>query len=237
MGKKEGLKSAGAFIAIVALLLALSLVISAITYFKRDTPLPASASPARTVVIDAGHGGMDGGAVAADGTPEKDINLHTAKILCALMQVSGYRVVMTRTDDTMLDTGDRVGSAKMRDLRRRLEIASSYPDAVLISIHCNKFPQESCKGLQVYHSDGESAQSFAHSVQESALNIMPENHRKIKKADSSIYLLHRAKIPSVLIECGFLSNASELASLKTTEYKKQLALVIMGGIDCAWTAG
>ncbi len=236
MKGKDALKSAGAFAAIVALLLALSILISAITYRKKDPSVPTLGELPRSVVIDAGHGGMDGGAVAPDGTAEKDINLQTAKILCALMQVSGYKVIMTRSEDIMLDTGDGQGSAKMRDLRRRLEIANAYPDALAVSIHCNKFPQSSCKGLQVYHSDSDTAENAALAIQESALMIMPENHRKIKKADSSIYLLHRAKTPSVLVECGFLSNPEELAKLKTAEYKKQLALVIMKGIDLSWQA-
>ncbi len=234
MNVKESIKSAGAFAAVVALLLCLCILFSAVITRSREPFIPVASEPHRTVVIDAGHGGMDGGAVAHDGTLEKDINLEISKVLAALMRVSGYKVVMTREQDVMLDTDDSRGGAKMRDLRKRLEIASSYPDAIAVSIHCNKFPQESCKGLQVYHSNSEHAKSTALAIQSSALAVMPDNHRQIKKADSSIYLLHRARTPSVLVECGFLSNPAELAKLKTTEYKKQLALVIMGGIDYSW---
>ena len=116
------------------------------------------------------------------------------------------------------------------DLKQRLVIASQYPDALLVSIHCNKFPLESCKGLQVYYSGHTEAEEVAETVQESFLKIDPANHRQIKKADTSIYLLNRAKIPSILVECGFLSNKEELARLKTEDYRKMLALVVAGGI-------
>jgi N-acetylmuramoyl-L-alanine amidase len=143
------------------------------------------------------------------------------------MRVSGYNVVMTRSEDVMLDTGESKGSAKMRDLKRRLEISSEYSDAITVSIHCNKFPQSSCKGMQVYHSDSQTAQAAAKLVQSSYLALMPENHRQIKKADSSIYLLDRAVSPAILVECGFLSNSEELQKLKDENYQKKLAIIII----------
>ena len=234
MKTRDSLKSAFAFCAFVALLVALCIILNMLTSGGKSPLIPTSAESSRTVVIDAGHGGLDGGAVASDGTLEKDINLQIAGVLAALMRASGYKVVMTRDTDVMLDTSEPNGSAKMRDLRRRLEISSASPGALTVSIHCNKFPQQSCKGLQVYHSASEQSEVFAKAIQSSSLLVMPENHRQIKKADSSIYLLHRATNPAVLVECGFISNPEELSRLKTTEYKKQLALVIMGGIDSAW---
>lgn len=236
MNVKEALKSVFTFILIVALLLTLCIVLYLSASSENEATVPTNGEAYRTVVLDAGHGGIDGGAVADDGTLEKDINLQITKILSSLMRISGYKVVTTRDGDVMLDTDDGRGNAKMRDLKKRLEIASAYPDALAVSIHCNKFPQESCKGLQVYHSDSEKAEASALAIQEAFLLISPENHRKIKKADSSIYLLHRAKTPTVLVECGFLSNHEELARLKTTEYKKELALVIFKGIDASMQA-
>ena len=201
---------------------------------KEVERIAVSGNAARTVVIDAGHGGMDGGAVALDGTLEKDINLEIAQILSALLKASGFDVVMTRESDIMLDNGSGVGSAKMRDLKRRLEITSGCDGALAVSIHCNKFPLTECKGMQVYYSDVKIAEETANAVQNAFLLIDPSNKRKIKKADSSIYLLHRAVTPTVLVECGFLSNEAELQKLKTEDYKKKLALVIMSGID-AWS--
>lgn len=204
---------------------------------------PVSLATAPTVVIDAGHGGMDGGcvsesvsstAVGTVGTAssrilEKDCNLEISKTLAALFRVSGYNVIMTREEDVMLDGEGLVGSAKMRDLRARLNIAVKYPDALFISIHCNKFPSPSCKGLQVYYSKNHPASKIAaDSVQASAVALLqPENHRKTKPADSSIFLLHRAAQPAILIECGFLSNPEEAALLSNENYQKKLALSIL----------
>ena len=193
---------------------------------------PASTDRLPTVIIDAGHGGKDGGAVGIDGTLEKNLNFEISKVLCELMKISGYNVVMTRTDDTMLTTEDNIGSAKTRDLKQRLTIASRYPDGLMVSVHCNKFPSESCKGLQAYYSENELARDTAKSIQDSVTKLLqPTNHRKSKQADSSIYLLHRAVTPSVLIECGFLSNTEECALLNNDGYRKKLALCILSGIN------
>ena len=195
---------------------------------------PTSTEPLPTVVIDAGHGGMDGGCVSdtAMGTDrilEKDCNLKIAQSLAALFRISGYNVVMTRETDVMLDGEGLTGNAKMRDLRARLNIASEYPDALFISVHCNKFPSESCKGLQVYYSKNhEYSKEAAEAVQSSAVELLqPQNHRQTKAADSSIFLLHRATQPAILIECGFLSNPDEAALLSTPEYQKKLALAVL----------
>jgi N-acetylmuramoyl-L-alanine amidase len=234
MKGKEGIKSSFAFISVVALLLAVTVLLLLIFPKKAGEITSVSTNTVRTVVIDAGHGGMDGGAVASDGTAEKEINLKVAQLLSALLRISGYKVVETRTSDVMLDTGDGRGNAKMRDLRKRLEISSAYPDALTVSIHCNKFPQESCHGMQVYHSDSKAAKNAAELVQSSFLKLDSTNHRKIKRADSSIYLLHRANSPAILVECGFLSNQAELSKLKNEDYQKKLALVILGGVDAAY---
>lgn len=234
MKQKQALKSALAFIGTVLLLIGITCSLVALFGLPKPNEVPTVTHPARVVVIDAGHGGMDGGAVAPDGTAEKDINLKISITLAALMRVSGYNVITTRDTDVMLDTGDGKGSAKLRDLKKRLEISLAHPDAITVSLHCNKFPQSSCKGLQVYYSDSDTARAAAELVQKSSLTLMPDNHRKIKKADSSIYLLHRAASPSILVECGFLSNEGELSALKSEPYQKKLALIIFGGLDAAY---
>ncbi len=190
------------------------------------------ASPLPVVVIDAGHGGADGGATGTNGVLEKELNLQISKSLAELMRICGYNVVMTRTEDVMLSSSDGSGSAKMQDLRARLEISAKYPDALTVSIHCNKFPSEKCKGLQIYYSDSETAKSYADSIQAEVKSVLQkENRRVTKKADSSIYLLHRAKSPSILVECGFLSNPEECERLSNSEYQKMLALCILSGME------
>lgn len=208
---------------------------------KNTSPVIASARP--TVVIDAGHGGMDGGCVSdtvsgagtvtgASGSTrvlEKDCNLRISKTLATLFRISGYNVVMTRESDVMLDGEGLMGSAKMRDLRARLNIATKYPDALFISIHCNKFPSQSCEGLQVYYSENhEYSVVAARAVQDSAVALLqPTNKRQIKAADSSIFLLKRASQPAILVECGFLSNPREAELLSNGNYQKKLALTIL----------
>lgn len=201
-------------------------------FFSQDggePELQAGGEAHRIVVIDAGHGGADGGAVAPDGTLEKELNLEISRVLCALMRVSGYKVVMTREGDEMLGSPLTAGSAKMRDLKERLSISSEYPDALTVSLHCNKFPDGSCHGLQVYYGNGEGAEGAANAIQSAFSLVDKTNRRKTKKADSSIYLLHRATAPAVLVECGFLSNSEELERLKTEDYRKRLALAIYSG--------
>ncbi len=233
--KKEALKTAMLF-----LLIALAVSVAVFVIFTgfsaaEEGAGAVSAEPMPIIVIDAGHGGRDGGAVGYDGTLEKELNLEIATVLAELLRVSGYNVVMTRTEDEMLVTEDGIGSSKLQDLKKRLMIASSYTDSVTVSIHCNKFPSESCKGLQVYFSDDEKAETLANSIQGSVKGLLqPENHRAVKKADSSIYLLSRAKTPSVLVECGFLSNVEECEKLKNPEYQKSLALAMLKGITAVY---
>lgn len=185
-----------------------------------------------TVVIDAGHGGMDGGAVSDGGITEKDINLSLAKRLRELFALSEVDVVMTREDDIMLCDGES-RHKKRDDLENRVKMAKSYENAVFVSIHMNKFPVEKYSGLQVYYSRAhEASKRIAESVQaKTALTLQPENTRKIKPADSSIYVLDNLDIPAVLIECGFLSNRREAALLSDGEYQEKLACIIFASVS------
>lgn len=178
-------------------------------------------------IIDAGHGGVDGGASAANGTPEKELNLALSFVLRDVLDILGYDAVMTRTEDLML-SDDGSGSNKLRDLRARLNIAKANPDAVLISIHMNKFPDTRLSGLQVWYSPNHPlGQTTAQFIQNDIKTyISPENNREIKKADSNIYILDRIGNPAVLVECGFLSNVREAQRLSDDTYRRKLALVI-----------
>ena len=228
--KKSAAKSTLEFLAIAMLLVVIITITVIIFHPKEEETDAVAADEAPIIVIDAGHGGMDGGATGADGTLEKHINLEIATILRDLLTVSGYETVMTRESDVMLTTEGGNGSAKMQDLKQRLSIASEHPDALTVSIHCNKFPMTSCKGMQVYYSDSETAMQAASAIQSASVLLQPYNKRAIKKADSSIYLLYRATAPSILVECGFLSNPEELAALKTEDYQIKTAMIIFKGI-------
>ena len=183
-----------------------------------------------TVILDAGHGGEDGGASSASGLVEKELNLTIAMDVGAYLERCGIAVVYTRTEDILLydRNQDYQGHKKILDLAARLKIARECENAVFVSIHMNAFPQKQYKGLQVYYSPNHpTSKVLAAAIQDNGQRYLDtENQRKIKKATSSIYLLDRLEKPAVLIECGFLSNDAEAERLASREYQKQLALVI-----------
>ena len=185
-----------------------------------------------TLVIDAGHGGEDGGAVAPDGTLEKDINLSVASQTAQILKSNGFNVILTREEDKMLSSSEFSGKKKQSDLTARVEITNSYENPIFISIHMNKFPDSRCKGAQVYYSKNnndskELAKIFQNAIQK---NLQSDNKREIKEATSAIYVLNNLNCPAVLIECGFLSNPSDLQNLKNEDYQKKLSVVISAAI-------
>ncbi len=221
--------SAASDAAIVLVCAALALTVLFGVTARRSVGTVAATQP--QIVIDAGHGGADGGAEAADGTPEKTINLAIAKPLGDLLQVMGYAVSYTRTEDVMIHTeGDTLRERKVSDMRNRLAIVEQAD--VTVSIHQNKFPQTQYSGAQVFYGTGAAeSQTLAESIRGEILSLLqPHNTRELKRGDSTVYLLSKATRPIVLVECGFLSNPSELAKLKTPEYQRQMAFAIAGGI-------
>ncbi len=203
-------------------------------HFSSEKTKDAIANRAYTVILDAGHGGEDGGASSADGILEKNLNLTIAKEIGAYLESCGISVVYTRTEDILLydRNVDYKGRKKILDLAARLKIARETENSVFVSIHMNSFPQKQYSGLQVYYSAHHPlSQALALSVQNSVqATLDPNNQRKIKKADSAIYLLDRNEKPAILIECGFLSNDEEARRLATEDYQKQLSLIIAQSI-------
>ena len=183
-----------------------------------------------TVVLDAGHGGEDGGAVGHDGTLEKDLNLILCYQIRDILNSQGINVVMTREEDRLLykDSENIKGRRKQYDLRNRVNIAKECDDALFVSIHMNKFPEEKYSGLQVYYSrNNKDSKNIAQSIQSAtARYLQSDNSRQIKESTGNIYLLDMLECPAVLIECGFLSNPNECAQLNSEEYRKKLALII-----------
>ena len=182
------------------------------------------------IVIDAGHGGEDGGAVGVDGTLEKDVNLHIAMQLNDILQSMGYKTVMTRTEDILLydKNSDYHGQKKVQDLATRKRIAEQYDNVVFVSIHMNAFPTEKYHGMQVYYSKNNiKSQQLANSIQSLTTHtLQPDNTRKIKPTNGNIYLLDRLNCPAVLVECGFLSNREECARLANEAYQKKMAFAL-----------
>ena len=190
-------------------------------------------SEGKTIIIDAGHGAPDGGAVGSTGVLEKDINLSVAKALQRLFESNGTNVVLTRSDDNgIYDVSGSIKNKKVSDIKNREEIINESNADLFISIHMNKFPQSKYSGPQVFYSaNNKNSELLAKCIQESMIAALnPENKREIKKADGSIYLLKNAKIPAVLVECGFLSNVDEEQKLIDENYQRQLAWSMYCGI-------
>lgn len=183
-----------------------------------------------TVVIDAGHGGEDGGAVGVNGLLEKDVNLDIALRLHDLLAANGIPVVMTRTEDILLydRNVDYAGRKKSLDLAARRKIAEETPNCIFVSIHMNSFPDARYDGLQVWYSpNNPTSKTIAETIQNTARQVLqPDNDRETKAATGSIYLLHHLTVPAVLVECGFLSNPAEAAKLATDDYRRDVAFTI-----------
>ncbi len=188
-------------------------------------PEPSSRSP--LILIDPGHGGKDAGAVGIGGLLEKDINLEISLYLRDILRLMGYRVRMTRRTDVLLE--GKGSSAKSRDLNARLDEINKDDVSFCISIHQNSFSGNgTARGLQVFcRPNCESSMLLAQSIQQTVKDlIQPENHRSVKTADSSIYILKNAKNPAVLIECAFLSDPMDALTLSKQSGKADIAFSI-----------
>ncbi|MBR7185857.1 MAG: N-acetylmuramoyl-L-alanine amidase [Clostridia bacterium] len=206
------------------------------SYLEADTAAAETDQKSHRycIVLDAGHGGEDGGAVGADGYLEKEANLRITEMLRDQLDLAGIPYRMTRSDDRMLydPQSDYRGHKKMLDLRARLDAAESASHNILISLHQNAFPEQKYSGLQVYYGkQNPQSAALAEIIQEAVrTTLQPDNQRKIKAADSNIYLLHRCSRPAVLVECGFLSNPAECAKLRDPVYLGELSTVIFTAI-------
>ncbi len=224
---------------IIAIISAFLIILSAmryLTFMANFSAAEASSMPItqKTVIVDAGHGGDDGGAIGIDGTVEKDINLDIALKLEKILKFYGFNVIMTRTQDVMTcDDGlDSLRKRKISDIHNRFELMRKNPDAIFISVHQNKFEDSSQHGTQVFYSgNDERSKELAEAIQTSVtLTLQRKNDRVVKKSGSGIYLLYHAKIPAVLVECGFISNSDEVKKLKDESYRMKLAILIADGL-------
>lgn len=183
------------------------------------------------VLVDAGHGGADGGATGADGTAEKAVNLEISRTLSSLLRVLGVQTEMTREDDRSIHTeGTSLREKKVSDMHNRLAM---YEEASLVvSIHQNHFPEAKYHGTQVFCSPNHpQSRVLGAAVRESVLALLqPDNTRELKTADDGVFLLSNTTVPAVLVECGFLSNPEECAKLAESDYQRQMAFAVAGGV-------
>ena len=218
-------------------IIALALIFTVISTFivksfETSDYKAASAKIGPVIIIDAGHGGEDPGAIGMNGVYEKDVNLAIALNIGEELKSKGYTVVYTRTEDKMLYLPEEniKGMRKISDLKNRCKIAAEYEDSVFISIHMNSYGASKYSGLQVYYADkNEESRVLANKIQSQVKkDLQPENNRQIKNG-SSLYILENTIGTPVLIECGFLSNENECQKLSQKEYQKELSF----SISCA----
>lgn len=181
----------------------------------------------KTVIIDAGHGGVDGGATSCTGVLESRINLDFALKLDDLMHLLGMNTLMIRTTDCSIYTeGETIAQKKVSDLKERVRIVNNVDDGLLISIHQNHFSNEKYSGAQVFYAPTEGSKNLANNLQKSLIQAVNTNsHRAIKKADN-VYLMQHIDCPGILIECGFLSNRNEEYLLRNPDYQRKICSVI-----------
>lgn len=188
----------------------------------------------KTVIVDAGHGGPDGGTSADDGTLEKDLNLQIAIKLNDILKSMGVQTVMIRTEDISIhdETADTIREKKISDIKNRLSVMNNSDNSIFVSVHQNHFSQSKYNGTQVFYSkNNPESRLLADSIRHSVITeLQPDNSREIKQSGSDIYLLYHAQIPAVMVECGFLSNYEETEKLKNNEYQRKLAFMIALGI-------
>ena len=183
------------------------------------------------LVIDAGHGGEDGGAVSLSGASESAVNLAVARRLDLILGLYGVPVTMLRTQDVSLHSPDAetLRQKKVSDLHNRVDAINAAENAVLISIHQNSFPQQRYSGAQVFYAPTEGSQPFAEYTQEVLrVSLDESNQRSATQIPDSVYLMNHIDCPAILVECGFLSNPAEDQLLQTPEYQLMLAVSLAG---------
>lgn len=202
--------------------------------------LPAAAAQLPVIVLDAGHGGIDGGCSSADGVPEKGINLNILLDLRSLLEISGFEVQVTRdTDRSIHDQGiEGIANQKSSDMDNRLAILNAPENAVCVSIHQNQFTDAKYSGAQMFYSPTNGAsEALAQTMQTQFRTLLqPQNAREIKCCGKELFLCWFCKHPMVMAECGFLSNPEEAALLCDEEYQHKVAMVLYSGL-IEWLSG
>ena len=230
MSKKSYIMILSVILILSVLITGINVVnISEVSYIKANT----TSIEEMNVIIDCGHGGEDGGAVSSDGIVEKDINLAIGLILEKFFLQGGFNVTMTRREDISLhdETAESLREKKVSDIHNRTDFCNSSDNNILISIHQNKFDDSKYYGTQVFYSKNNTqSRVLAESIRASVTGLLQnDNTRQCKEATNSIYLLHNAKIPAVIVECGFLSNPQETELLKSEMYQREIAYAIYCG--------
>jgi N-acetylmuramoyl-L-alanine amidase len=190
-------------------------------------------------ILDAGHGGADGGAVGPDGTYESTLNLNICQKLDAVLGLFGYSTVLTRNSEEIdyPDSADTIHKKKVYDQNSRIELINSVENGILISIHLNKYPSAQPHGAQALYSKATCSRELAECMQSLFIETLQDgNRRAAAQIPSDVYLMKKVSCPAVLVECGFMSNPDEFALLKTDSYRTKLAVLIAAScVKCSRT--
>ena len=210
-------------------------VLAGVNWFGQDRSVPVSAvaraENGRTLILDAGHGGEDGGASTASGEKESCINLAIVRKTGTLMAFLGVEPTLTRDKDISLhsDGAETIRQKKISDLKNRVALVEDTPDAILISVHQNHFTDSRYSGAQVFFQRGDANRQWGESAQQVLQEVLdPANGRKAKPMPDGIYLFDHITCPAILVECGFLSNGEEAALLCTDAYQRRVAVALAG---------
>ena len=214
------------------LLMACLLLVSFLILSKQAAQVAgtmATTDNSKTILVDAGHGGADPGMIGVGGLEEKGINLQIAMKLREILEKKGFTVIRTREEDKGLyDEESR--NQKAQDMQRRIALVKECKPVLCISIHQNSYQDEQIRGAQVfYYSHSEEGKRMAEQMQKALLTVDETNTRQAK-ANDTYYLLKRTEVPTIIVECGFLSNPEEAAKLTDTKYQKKMADAITKGI-------
>lgn len=210
------------------LILTLTLLVArwgsrAVTTIAENMPVRRGS----TIVIDAGHGGVDGGATSCTGALESAFNLQIALKLEDLLHLLGHDTLMIRREDVSIYTkGETIAQKKVSDLKERVRIANQTPNATLVSIHQNNFSDSRYSGAQVFYAGTEGSEALAKQLQTAFVTTLNPGSRRQAKKSEGVYLMERVSCPAVLIECGFLSNPEEEGRLRSEAYQKKICCVI-----------
>lgn len=208
--------------------LVLSALIANRAFIAADTPHVEKR--AQTVVIDPGHGGIDPGKIGINDVKEKDINLQIAMYLRQELEAAGFFVVLTREDDEGL-YGAYAQNKKLEDMQKRCAIIKETAPDITVSIHQNSYHDGGVSGCQVfYYADSKQGKKLAEHIQNQMIEVLAPYKKREAKANDSYYMLRHTTVPTVIVECGFLSNWTEAQQLVTEDYQKKVAQAIAGGV-------
>ncbi len=219
------------------ILLFAAVLFSGAVQWYRHTSVEASAlldSGAPTIIVDAGHGGEDGGASTSDGIPESQINLQIAHRLNAMLWLVGYDTIMVRTQDVSIysDGAQTIAQKKISDLKNRVSLVEQTENAILVSIHQNTYPEKKYTGAQVFSAPTTGSDRLAALAQDLlTMQVDTSNNRKSKQVSQSVYLMNQISCPAILAECGFLSNDQEAERLQTKTWQTKLAAALCCAVN------